>query len=476
MVWPPIRKIFKDCIPILLSFNYTISMQSFLAERMKKLNSNLAVRLNDALYNRLEDAKNHVFFQHEGADGYITLAKKGRNGRFFQRHYKPEELADHLSEFMGEDVYFSQNTFYRPQRRIENIRQLRSLYIDIDCQNLGLKPEWVLGKLELEQFKQTIPEPNLVIFSGRGLVLIWLIEPVSHHALPLWNAIQNYFLDNLKELGGDSKAIDAARVFRVAGSTNSKNKATVQVEYRHDYKYALRDIQYEYLPELTPRPKGEKPKTGRKKRIIHLFNIYSLNHARVLDITKLIELRNYDVTGYREVICFLYRYWTLCLCNDAEDALQQTFELNSTFTHPLPQRELKRATRSAEKAFEAKNNKVADELAKKQGYPGAGYNISNAKLIKWLDITQDEMEHMTTIINPAEKRRRDRVKKEKERREAGIRTDAERRADDKRAMDEKADILKSLIAEHGALSVRKLSAMSNIPKSTVQRLKKEYNF
>ena len=437
------------------------------------MNSNLARRIDTEFYNRVEDAKQQIFFQHEDADGYITLAKKV-NGRFIQRNYKPIQLAEQLSEYMGEDVYYSQNTFYKPHRRIENIRQLRSLYVDIDCHKLGYRPEWVLGKLELEQFRQTIPEPNLAVFSGRGLVLIWLIEPVSYHALPLWNAVQNYLLGQLKDLGGDSKAIDAARVFRLAGSVNSKNKATVQVEYRHSYRYVLRDIQYDYLPELTPRPKNEKPKPGRKKKIIHLFNLYSLYHARVLDITKLIELRNYDMGGYREIICFLYRYWTLCLCNDTEDALRQTEELNSTFTHPLPQKELKRATSSAEKAYEAKSNKAANEVAKKQGYPGAGYNISNAKLIQWLDITQDEMQHMTTIINPAEKRRRDRVKKEQERREEGIRTDAERRADDRKAMEEKAERLKSLISEHGPLSVRKLATMSGIPKSTVQRLKTEY--
>ena len=213
------------------------------------------------------DAKRQIFFQHSGADGYITLAKKV-NGNFIQRSYRPEQLAEQLAEYMGEDVYYSQNTFYRPQRRIENIRQLRSLYVDIDCHTKGYTPDWVLGKLELEQFRQSIPEPNLAIFSGRGIVLIWLIEPVSYHALPLWNAIQNYLLEQLKDVGADSKAIDAARVFRLAGSVNSKNGAIVHVDYRHDYKYILRDIQFDYLPDLTP--KKEKPKSGRKKGIIRV--------------------------------------------------------------------------------------------------------------------------------------------------------------------------------------------------------------
>ena len=435
------------------------------------MNSNLAVKIDRGYDSRLEEAKRHVFFQHSGADGYITLAKK-INGTFVQRNYKPEQLAEQLSNYMGEDIYYSQNTFYRPQRRIENIRELRSLYVDIDCYQFGLKPEWVMGKLELEYFKQSIPEPNLAIFSGRGLVLIWLIEPVTYHALPLWNAVQKYLLGELKELGGDPRGIDAARVFRLAGSVNSKNGATVHVEYRHGYKYALRDIQYDYLPELTPKPKTEKPKPGRKKKIVRLFNLYTLYHARVLDLTKLIELRNYDVTGYRETICFLYRYWTCCMCDDTETAYLQTKSLNDTFTHPLPENELKRATQSAEKAYKAKSDKAANEMAIKQGYPGAGYNISNAKLIQWLDITQDEMEHLLTIINPKEKRRRDLKAKEQKRREEGVRTKEQKAEDDKKAVLAKVEIIRSILKEKPNLSVRALAKESGIPKSTVGRLMK----
>ena len=431
------------------------------------MNSNLARKLDSSN----GAARHQLFFQHGDADGYITLAKK-KNGKFVQYHYRPEQLAEQLSDYMGEDIFYSQNTFYRPQRRIENIRQLRSLYVDIDCHTLGFKPSWVLGKMELEYFRQSIPEPNLIIFSGRGLVLVWLIEPVPYKALPLWNAVQTYLVNQLKEVGSDPKAIDAARVFRLAGTVNSKSGTMVRVEYRHDYKYTLRDIQFDYLPELTPPEKTQKTKAGRKRKIVRLFNIYSLYHARILDITKLIELRDYEVSGYRETICFLYRYWMCCFCNDTEEAYRQTLELNNTFTYPLREKELRTATRSAEKAFHAKSDKKANEMAKKLGYPGAGYNISNAKLIKWLDITADEMRHMSTIIDTKEKRRRDLEQKEKKRREAGVRTWEQKIEDDKKAVLEKADVIKNLLAENPKLSIRALAEMSGIPKSTVARLKK----
>src|SRR5690606_29205531 len=137
------------------------------------------------------------------------------------------------------------------------------------------------------------------------------------------------FLEELATLGGDSRATDAARVFRIAGSVNSKNGAEVHAQYRHNHRYALRTLQNEYLPELEIAPKLDRPKKrGRKKKVQQLFNIYRLHYARLLDLVKLVELRGYEVTGYRETMCFLYRYWACCYLNDTVEALNQTHTFN----------------------------------------------------------------------------------------------------------------------------------------------------
>lgn len=370
----------------------------------------------------IQQAKYHAWFHHHDADGWITIAKKTKNGKFKQYHYQPHEVASKLSDWLGEDVYFSQNTFYKPQRQIENIRQLRSLYVDLDFYLFNYDPSWVLAKLENEFFRQTIPEPNLIIFSGQGMVLIWLLDPVPYKALPLWQAVQDYLLAELSSLGGDSKATDAARIFRIAGSINSKNGAEVKAQFRHDYRYILRDIQHDYLPDLNGEIQPpKKKKVGRKKKIAQLFNIYRLHHARLLDLIKLVELRNYDVQGYRETMCFLYRYWLCCYTNDPVDALNQTITFNLQFTNPLTNKEVERATRSAEKAWKARNNEEANRIAIEKGYPGAGYNVSNKKLISWLDITPDEMTHLQTIIDVSEKNRRKRIANMEMRRNQGMR-------------------------------------------------------
>lgn len=434
------------------------------------------------LAEKVDAAQNHILFHHDPktTDGYITIAKKdSRTGRFAQYYYKPGELATHLTEVMGEDVFFSQNTFYRKARRIETIRQLRSLYVDLDFYIFNYDPQWILGKLELEFYRQSIPEPNMIIFSGQGIVLIWMIEPVPYMALPLWQAVQNYLIQQLKPLGGDPKAADAARVFRLAGSTSSKNGNDVHAEYRHNYRYSLRDIQHEYLPELTPK-QAKKP--GRKKKVVHLFNIYSLHNARLRDLAKLVELRQGDVEGKREIILFLYRYWSCCFTGDPQAALQQTLEFNETFLKPLTQKEAVKATVSAQKAWASKSNKEANDRAKAMGYPGAGYRISNAKLIEWLDITPEEQKHLRTIIGPKEKNRRKREEYQNNpepkreavtayRRKKGIKARDEYLKQEAEKSQDKLTLLQETMAQHPGISNRKAAKIMGISEAYVRKLK-----
>ena len=438
------------------------------------------------LAEKLDAARHHILFQHNprNTDGFITIAKKcQQTGRFTQAFFKPEDLADHLSQVMGEDVFFSQNTFYRKARRIETVRQLRSLYVDLDFYIFNYAPEQILYWLEADYFRSTIPEPNMIIFSGQGIVLIWTIEPAPYMALPLWQAIQNYLIDKLKPLGGDPKAADAARIFRLAGTISSKNGNEVRVQYRHDYQYTLREIQDEYLPELKPKTE-KKPKPGRKKKILHLFNLYTLHAVRLQDLDTLVQIRNGQMPQCREIALFLYRYWSCCFEQDPTAALSHTLEFNNTFAHPLSEREAVRATESAQKAYLAKSDKEANERAIAMGYPGAGYRISNAKIISWLGITEEEQQHLKTIIGTKEKNRRKRIayqkdkenilaQKEQQRRSAGIRPMQEYNQQRHEAKMGKVEILRHTIAEHPELSNRKLAALLGWSEPTVRRLKKQ---
>lgn len=328
---------------------------------------------------------------HSDSKGWITRSVIDDNG-YKQWHYKYAQLKD--LEFTGENIYITLNTFYKPCRRLENVKELNCLYIDLDYYKTGKVRSQILMDLEENYFNKKIPIPNYVLDSGRGLYLIWRINKVPSQALPLWKAVQDYFYNQLKSLGADRQALDSTRILRVPNSINSKSNTVVSVIEQYDYVYDLREIQNNFLPTLKPKEK----KKGRPSKINFIYRERSLYYARIQDIIKLCELREYDLKGHREVILFLYRYYLCTFTEDLTKALNDVLELNNMFTQPLKENEVIKATRSAEKCY-------LDKIKE--------YKYKNDTLIELLEISEEEQTYMTTIISKAEYKRRKRIRNKK---------------------------------------------------------------
>ncbi|HEK8872917.1 TPA: DNA-binding response regulator [Clostridioides difficile] len=354
---------------------------------------------------------NNLEVIHSKSKGYITLASK-KEQKFTQWHYKINELEERYSELIDNkvNVYISHNTFYKPQRRIENIKELNAIFIDIDCYNTNYTKEAVRYFIE-KDLNGIIPNPTMLVDSGRGLYYVLKLEPVPSKALPLWYAIQRYIYNQLKEFGADAKALDPTRVLRATGTINSKTQTEVKIIDYDGYTYTLKEIQENYLPEL--KEKKQKSK-GRPKKVISLFNEYSLYHARLNDLIKICELRNYDMEGCREVTLFLYRYFTCCFMEDEGQALECTLELNKQFVKPLKENEVVKHTKSAETA-----------------YKGKKYKFKNSTLIDLLGITEEEQKHLKSIIGTNEKYRRKNIKRNENRRNENGLTNREQEKQDK---------------------------------------------
>lgn len=328
---------------------------------------------------------------HSDSKGWITRSVIDDNG-YRQWHYKYAQLKD--LDFTGENIYITLNTFYKPCRRLENVKELNCLYIDLDYYKTGKVRSQILMDLEKNYFNKKIPIPNYVLDSGRGLYLIWRINKVPSQALPLWKAVQDYFYNQLKSLGADRQALDSTRILRVPNSINSKSNTVVSIIEQYDYVYDLREIQNNFLPTLKPKEK----KKGRPSKINFIYRERSLYYARIQDIIKLCELREYDLKGHREVILFLYRYYLCSFTEDLTKALNDVLELNNMFTQPLKENEVIKATRSAEKCY-------LDRIKE--------YKYKNDTLIELLEISEEEQTYMTTIISKAEYKRRKRIRNKK---------------------------------------------------------------
>lgn len=333
----------------------------------------------------------------ENDKGYIAVFRKGFSGTVYTKTYRKSSLNKGLDEYFENsyttELYQSMNTFITRERTIDSLRYLNALYIDLDFYKLKMRKESVLFFLENDFYNSVIPVPSIVVDSGRGLYLIWLIEQVPSQALTLWNAMQNYLYNALKEFGADRAALDAARVLRVVGSYNMKSNSDVKVVEFNDVRYRLRDLKDEFLPKVKPKKKTEKkPQKGKR---IYIFNEYTLYKTRVEDLLKLAELRDYDFRDIhrREIFLFILRYYAT-LIYDEDEAEKLTFEINEKSPYPLSPGEI-RSTFSR--------------------YIGK-YKWKNETLIDLFEISQAEMKFMKSIISKEVKCEKNNEKRKEKRR------------------------------------------------------------
>lgn len=371
---------------------------------------------------------------HAGSEGFIALfQKKGeytsqddqefldplqsRHGYrdYSQYHYKFENIKEPASDWVysnwrTHNSYVSMNTFYTPKRLITNLKEIRNMYVDIDCHNIGKSAEELDYILKESYYGKSIPHPNMIIFSGRGLNLIWYIEPLSGLAVERWGRIQNELYKVLEKFGADKKALDASRIFRLAGSHNMKNGSQVYCVVHHEQRYKFEELVKDYFPKSVKqirKPSKVDKKVGKwktKGAVKHMRTERTLLIARINDLDTLVRLRSGKMQGHREYILFLKRYWSLVLRGNQEEALNATLALNNSFAVPLPEREAIGDTKSAERYYES----------------GVPFKTTHALLIKWFGITKDEEKHLSTIISKSEVRQRDTKSRRDKRRAEGV--------------------------------------------------------
>lgn len=309
---------------------------------------------------------------------YINNSRHGLNTYNYPANDFAMLPANQDNMYMGMNPVRWKNGSIR--RDSEHVSRLKWLYVDIDCYKVGYTKEQVIMVLHDDYFKRIIPLPSYIVDSGRGLYLLWRID--EHvKALPRWKKVQKYFYEKLKEYGADGTCVtDIARVFRCPGSLNSKSETSVTILYDYNnYTYTLYEVMQEYM--TSDRLQG--------CRVIPFLNSKGLLTSRINDLVSLLFFRN-RADSMRENTFFLIRYWHLQLNGNKREALEYIKNINSQLKYPLTEKELERATRSAEKYY----NK------------GILLRFSNARLIDFLQITKDEISVLKTIMSLKERKER----------------------------------------------------------------------
>ncbi|MGL5149417.1 MAG: DNA-primase RepB domain-containing protein, partial [Clostridium sp.] len=282
---------------------------------------------------------NHLF--KEDTDGYIQCARFKDKSIYKIYNTSIKGIREVLESVEGEeDTYIAPNTVYKPIRRVENIRQFRALYIDID--NIkGSELEVAYSIFEMAENKE-IPKPTMVVHSGNGIHLYWKIKHAPYGALYTWQELEDMLYYRLKNFGADPKATDGVRLLRVPGTINSKNNSECRILYIDDEtEYSMYDLREEYLSKKYKKQIA-KVKSENKRIITNsFFNSYSLHITRAEDILTLCKLRDYNLKGHRNTIIHCYAYWKGIYIRDIKELEEEIRALNDKFKQPLKDTEIK---------------------------------------------------------------------------------------------------------------------------------------
>jgi DNA-binding CsgD family transcriptional regulator len=374
------------------------------------------------------------------------------------------------------DTFITQNRFSGSRRLTQDVQELSCLYSDIDYYGVpdlaGQPPEQALE----QALEQGLPEPSLAISSGRGLCLIWQHQPMSRKELPKWNHAQHSLYRSLKVVGADFKAKDAARVFRLVGTVNSKNGATVRTVHNSGQVYDFEKLA-EALPVVEEQDGAElydlrvqRAARGGFKGPRH-WTDETLWEARLTDLQTLRRLRH-----GRQMDDFKDRW--LFLAGVAMSWLVDSY--------PVLERELLGLAeeigwtdrRKAKQRMQAVFQRIV-MLARGETVEFAGrewdprYHFKQGTLLEWLEITSADEEglQLTQIISGNEYRRRKRVRdneqKRRKRRAAGGKTAEQYNSGRKSVTARKradARMLKST-----GLSTKEIAYMMGTSEPTVRR-------
>ncbi len=423
----------------------------------------------------MTDFCNHLY--NESTDGYIQILKLNEKNSAGERTIKiyntrNDGLREIVEELHNEsDVFLAPNTMYLPKRRVENIRQFRALFQDIDCNKLGFEKAETVYMIWMLYYDGKVPKPTMVTDSGQGVHLYWRIENAPYGALNTWQELQDYIYYQLKHLGADRKSTDGARVLRLPGTINSKNEANCEVLYiDNELEYSMYDLREQYLnykPKAYQLQVQETKKVDSRVISNRFFNSYSLHMERANDLQTLCKLRKYDMTGFRNMAIHCYAYWKGIYVRDSYELENVVMELNSAFTEPLKDTEIKAILRSVPKAID---KFIAYEQGKRSGEckrvskgmrDKEGYWYKNDTLIERLEISRSEQKHMKTIIDTDEKYDRNNVKRRNSRRDKDGLTKRE-----KQKLDREQEI-KKLIKQDKNMS--QIAKILGINRSTISR-------
>jgi hypothetical protein len=414
------------------------------------------------------------WFGENKRTGYVTVTDLN-----FQKSYGATDISSLINDTTGVPKRFiSLNGFTFGSRKTGELKQIRNIGIDLDQYKHGLSILEGIDQLQVLIIEKKIPEPNLILTS-RGIQLFYSIEGGASPDMSwLTSYITDQFISKMKHIGADSNAKDLSRVMRVPHSINERNGEIVKPDIWNPHPYSLRDLQSYCKPLEQFSYKGKKKAEIKRIAPKNLSFFYKTNNARLMDLERLIRLRNGNFSDKRNILLYIYAFHQALICSsltDTEGFVLNVFErIHSETDKPMTKGELKRTVKSA----------YEDAQKFFEHYKANGYKVSykpndgiikpykTTSVIELLDITVDEQRALHRMHTGIVSREKDTERKQKERRAAGIKSRSEYLKEQKGQAKDKLSVLKRLLAETPSKTNKELSEELCLSVRQIQRFKK----
>ncbi|TAX58934.1 hypothetical protein ELI02_02220 [Rhizobium leguminosarum] len=317
-----------------------------------------------------------------------------------------EKAKAYLSTGAGRDLYVSMATFKR--RRVSSeVCTIESTYLDLDYHKTSLCgrcPKAVAKNVIHDLEEAGKPLPSFILSSGRGLLCVWLHEMLGSKVMSKWAAVQKRLGKPLARYNPDKSAADAARIFRLVGSINSKaddSRNRVQLVWGDPanlHRYKFNDLADAWLPHtkaqlLSMADERAKRNAGKRKKRKRPDGLaMGLWSTRMEDIQNLIKHRSPDgriEKGMQDKFLFIY---TCALSHTTKpEAILPVIRAKATewsggtWTESSTDGAMGTAYRKAVAA-------LAGETVEWNGEQvDIRYRFKSSTIIDWLDISEDEM-------------------------------------------------------------------------------------
>ena len=362
------------------------------------------MQANHKYINQAIDQWLDIHFGDTSFNGRVVIGRRKNGGGIYTmsarslNELRPYVRMIHASPRL--DYYITANTVSGVNRRESELFGLQNIVIDIDCheaenrRNVPGLIQAFLWRSERDLWNTgTIPTPNSIVRTGRGVQLWWAIQPCyggrdystsRYHYDKIKNNLMDHIEVMLNEYDDELEGLEVDRgassnpvgYFRMPCTYNTAAKCYGSLEILHDKRYDQRELTLLDRPEIDVRPEKRvgvvRQVPMQQSDVAVIRNFHSAGLRRVMQLVKLRNLRDNEVGNETRDHLNFAVYNSLRMTFDHEEAMIRLRAYNDGFKQPMSEKELENCIGSAKKKD--------------------GYKYSNVKLIELLNVTSEEQD------------------------------------------------------------------------------------